>query len=67
MKDCYFIFDFVNLLHYIRHKINPKRGGSKKKSKKAIINSINYDYKYFQYASALALNYEEIGKKSKII
>ena len=28
MKDCYFIFDFVNLLHYIRHKINLKRGGS---------------------------------------
>ena len=48
-----------------------KRGGSYRdyldwiKNKKAIINPINKnDNKCFQYAVTVALNHEEIGKKS---
>ena len=47
---------------------NVKRGGSYIdwiKNKKTIINSINKDVKCFQYATEIALNYEEIGKNLK--
>ena len=51
--------------------MNPNWGGSYKdfpdwiKSKKASINPINNDDKYFQYAASFALNHKEIGKISK--
>ena len=49
--------DYVHLLYYKCHEINPNRGGSyvnspdsTKKNKKATINPINKkDYKCFQY------------------
>ena len=46
MKGSESVFDYVQLLHYRRHKINPNCSGSCKdspgwmKSKKATINSI---------------------------
>ena len=47
MKGSEFVFDYVYLLYYKCHKINPNRGGSCIyspdwiKKKKATINSIN--------------------------
>ena len=71
MKDSDFVFDYVHLLYYKCHKINLIRGGSYIdfpdwiKSKKATINPINKkDNKCFQYAVTVALNHEEIVKKS---
>ena len=69
MKGSEFVFDYVQLLYYKCHKINPNRGGSYInspdwiKNKKATINPINKkDNKYFQYTVTVALNHEEIGK-----
>ena len=68
MRGSGFIFDCVYLLYCKCHKINPNWGGSYKdfpdciKSKKASINPINNDDKYFQYAASFALNHKEIGK-----
>ena len=59
--------DCVNLLHCICHKLNLNYGRSyiDKKNKKATINPMdNYD-KYFQDAAIVALNHEEIVKKSQ--
>ena len=66
MEGSDFIFDSVQLMNYKRHKVNFKRSGSNIaspdwiKKKKAIINPKNEDDKCFQYAAAVALNYEEI-------
>ena len=63
-----FVFDYVNLLYYKCHKINPNRGGSYIdssdwiKNKKVSISPINKKYKCFQYAVTVALNHEQIGK-----
>ena len=67
MKDGEFVFDYVHLLYYKYHKINPNSGGSYINSpdwiKKATINPINKnDNKSFQYAVTAVLNYEEITK-----
>ena len=67
MKDGEFVFDYVHLLYYKYHKINPNSGGSYINSpdwiKKATINPINKnDNKCFQYAVTAVLNYEEITK-----
>ena len=74
MKGSEFVFDYVQLLYYKCHKINPNRGGSYInspdwiKNKKATINPINKkDNKYFQYTVTVALNHEEIGKTPKKI
>ena len=71
MRGSDFIFDFVELLYYKCHKINLNRGGSYIdfldwiKNKKVLINLINKnDNKCFQYAITVALNYEEIKKRS---
>ena len=59
-----FIFDSVDALYYDLNKIS--RGGSYidfpkwLKNKKATINPKNNDDKCFQYALAVALNYEQI-------
>ena len=63
MKGSELVFDYVHLMYYKCHKINPNRGGSYvdspvwRKNKKATINIINKkDNKFFQY---------EIIKKKK--
>ena len=67
MKSSEFVFDYVKLLYYKCHKVNPNRGGSYIDSldwilnKKATTNPINKkDNKWFQYTVTVALNYEEI-------
>ena len=67
MKSSEFVFDYVKLLYYNCHKVNPNRGGSYIDSldwilnKKATTNPINKkDNKWFQYPVTVALNYEEI-------
>ena len=68
MKGSEFVVDSVDLLYYKLHKISLNRGGSYinspewLKNKKASINPKNSDHKYFQYAVAVALNYEYIKK-----
>ena len=64
-----FVFDYVHLFYYKCHSINFNCGGSYIDSpdwiqnKKATINPINKkDYKCFQYAVTVELNYEEIEK-----
>ena len=69
MRGSDFVFDYVESLNYIFHKINIKRTGGSYietpkwiKNKKATINCHNKkDNKCFQYAITTALNYEEIG------
>ena len=74
MKGSELVFNYVHLMYYKCHKINPNRGGSYvdssdlTKNKKAAINPINKkDIKCFQYAVTVALNYEEIGKHAEWI
>ena len=69
MEGSEFVFDYVHLLYYKCHKINPNRGESHIdspdwiKNKKAAINPIiQKDDKCFQYAVTVALNHEEIKK-----
>ena len=69
MKSSEFVFDYMHLLYYKCHKINPNRGGSYIdfpdwiKNKKATINSVNKkDNNCFQYAVTVTLNHEEIKK-----
>ena len=67
MKGSLFVFDYVTLLFYKCHKINPNHGGWYTdfpdwiKNKKTTKNSINKkDNKCFQYAVTVALNLEKI-------
>ena len=68
MKRSDFVFDYVESLIYIFHKIDLKRSGSyieapdwiKKKKKR--INVENDDDKCFQYSVTVALNYDKIKK-----
>ena len=67
MTGSEFVFDYVHLLYYKCHKINPNHGGSYidspdwKKNKKATINSINKkDNRCFQYPVTVLLNHEKI-------
>ena len=66
MRGSGFIFDYVESLNYIFHKIDLKRGGSYTeapewiKNKKAAINPKNKDDKCFQYAVTIVLNYDRI-------
>ena len=67
MKGTEFVFDYINLLCYKCHKINPNCCGSYIdspdwiKNKKATINPSNKkDKKCFQYTVTVALNSEEI-------
>ena len=69
LKSSEFFFNFVHLLYYKCHKINPNRGGSYIDSpdwikiRKSTINSINKKYSTcFQYAVKVVLNYKEIKK-----
>ena len=66
MRGSVFVFDYVESLNYIFHKVDLKRSGSYietpecLKSKGATIKCQNDD-KCFQYAIAIAFNYDEIG------
>ena len=66
MKGSEFSFDSIDLLCYKLRKISLHRGWSYigypkwLKHKKATINTKNNDYRSFQYAVAVALNYENI-------
>ena len=69
MKGSDFVFDYVHLLYYKCHKINPNRGGSYIdspdwiKNKTTTINPINKkESKCSIYAVTIALNHEEIKK-----
>ena len=69
MKDSRFLLDYVQLLYYKCHKMNPNHGGLYKdspdwiKNRKTTMNLINKkDNKCFQYAVTVALSYEEIKK-----
>ena len=68
MKGREFVFDYVHLLCYNSHKINPDRDGSYIdspdwiKNKKATTNPINKKDKCFQYPVKVALNYQEIKR-----
>ena len=68
MRGSEFVFDYVESLNYIFHKVDLKRSGSHietpewLKNKGATINCQNDDDdKCFQYAITIALNYDEIG------
>ena len=67
MKGSVFIFDSVQLMYYKCHKVDFECGGSYIdspdwiKKKKATINPKNEDGKCYQYAAAVALNYEKIS------
>ena len=69
MKGLDFAFDGVNYLYYDLNKISISKGGSNTdspkwlKDKKSTINPKNNDYKCFQYAVTLALNYDKIDRK----
>ena len=73
MKGLDFAFDGVNYLYYDLNKISISKGGSYidspkwLKDKKSTINLKNNDYKCFQYAVALALNYDEIDRNPQRI
>ena len=68
MKGSDFVFDYVESLNYIFHKIDLKRCGSYIETpewinkKKATINVENEDDKCFQYSVTVALNYDKIRK-----
>ena len=74
MKGSEFVVDYVHILYYKCHKINPNYGGSYIdppdwiKNKKATINPINKkDNKRFQYTVTVSLNHGEIGTHSEKI
>ena len=66
MRGSKLIFDSVQLMYYKCHEVNFRRVDSYIDSpdwiekKKTTINSKNKDYKCFQYAVTVALNYGQI-------
>ena len=68
MKGSDFIFNGINYLYYDLNRITISKGGSYiespkwLKDKECTINQKNNDYKYFQYATTLALNINSIDK-----
>ena len=68
MRGSEFIFEGVDALYYDLNKVNLSRGGSYidspewLKNKKTTVNPKNNDDKFFQYATTVALNYEQIKK-----
>ena len=74
MRGSEFVFDYVECMNYIFHKIDLKKSGSYikdpkwVKNKKATINPKNKrDDKCFQYAVTIALNYDKIGGNPEIV
>ena len=68
LKGSTFVFESVDLLYYILHKISLNRGGSyidspdQIENKKATTNSKNKDNECLKYAITVALNHEKIKK-----
>ena len=68
MRGSDFFFDSVQLSYHNCHKVNSKGGGSYIdspdwiKKKKATTNPKNEDDRYFQYATTVPLNHEEIKR-----
>ena len=68
MRGSDFIFNGINYLSYDFHRVSISKGGSYiespkwLKDKKSTINQKNNDYKCFQYATTLALNFNKINK-----
>ena len=68
MKGSDFIFSGINYLYYDLNRITISKGGSyiespkRLKDKKCTINQKNTDHKCFQYATTLALNFNNIDK-----
>ena len=68
MKGSDFIFNGINYLYYDLNRITISKGGSYiespkwLKDKKCMINQKNTDNKCFQYATTLALNFNNINK-----
>ena len=68
IKGSDFTFDGINYLYYDLNKVSISKGGSYidslkwLKNKKSTINPKNNDYKCFQYATTLALNYDKIDR-----
>ena len=68
MKGSDFTFDGINYFYYDLNKVSISKGGSYidspkwLKNKKSTINPKNNDYKCFQYAITLALNYDKIDR-----
>ena len=73
MRGSEFGFDGVNLLYYDFNRISLNRGRSYIepakwiKNKRSIINPKNNDYKCFQYAITVALNYDKINRNPQRI
>ena len=73
MKGSDFIFNGFNYLFYDFNRITISKGGSYiespkwLKDKKYTINQKNNENKYFQYATTLALNFNNIDKHSQRI
>ena len=78
MKGSDFVFNGINYFYYDFNSVSISKGGSYIESpkwlndKKSTVNQKNNDYKFFQYATTLALNFdkitshpERITKKSK--
>ena len=67
MKGSDFVYSGINYLYYDLNKVSISKGGSYiespkwLKDKKAIINKKNEDFKCFQYATTLALNFDKIS------
>ena len=72
MKGSDFIFNGINYLHYDLNRITISKGGSYiespkwLKDTKCTINQKNTDNKSFQYATTLALNFNNIDKHQRI-
>ena len=68
MRSSDFIFNGVNYLFYDFNRVGISKGGSYiespkwLKDKKSTINQKNNDYKCFQYATTLALNFNKTNK-----
>ena len=68
MKSSDFIFNGINYIYYDLNRITISKGGSYKESpkwlkdKKCTINQKNTDNKCFQYATTLALNFNNLDK-----
>ena len=68
IKGSEFVLDYVHLLYYKCHNINPNCNRSYIdspdwiKTKKTTINPINKKDKCFQYTVTVVLNYEEMKK-----
>ena len=73
MRGSKFIFDSIDLLHYHPQNTSLKKAGSYidsprwLRNKRTTINPQNNDDNFFQYASTVALNYNEIENQPERI